>query len=170
MTAEDARPWWASADPEVDGLDPHEDPIEVLRAARRGPENGADAATDAAGDDGAATGAADDDGAARAAEDHAAACSACPLCTGWRLLQEHHPDVATHLAAAGRHLAEAQPEVAEHLSAAGRHLAAALRHLLDDPGPDAGESPDEGPEPRRRRGGRDAPFERIVLDDQEDPQ
>lgn len=162
MTAEDARPWWATPDAEVDGLDPREDPIEVLRAARRGREGGGDAATGTP-DEG--------DGATHAAGDHAEPCSACPLCTGWRLLQEHHPDVATHLAAAGRHLAEAQPEVAEHLTAAGRHLTAALRHLLDDagaPAADAAEAP-EGGASQRQRQARKAPFEHIVLDDEEAP-
>mgnify|MGYP002738626059 CR=1 FL=1 len=75
----------------------------------------------------------------------------CPLCTGWRTLADHHPEVVDHLAAAARHVADIRPEVADHLMAAGHHLLAALRAVVDDL------ASDERPER--------SPFERIDLDD-----
>jgi hypothetical protein len=142
MSVEDARPWWATDDPSVEGLDDDEDPIEVLRSARRGSDGDEDPDAHGARSGARAEGAASDNGT----------CGACPLCLGWRLLGEHHPDVADHLEAAGRHLAEARPEIAEHLAAAGRHLTAALRHLFEEH------------EAAPRSDAADAPFEHIVVD------
>lgn len=161
MTADGARPWWASEDAEVDGLDPDEDPIAAVRRAR----------------------AADDPGPGSSSQDarHDPPCGVCPLCLGWQHLDIHHPEVAEHLAAAGRHLLDAQPEVAAHLSAAGRHLSAALRHLVDERGAtgtpeDDGVGADtanaDGASPRgarsARAGERRSGLERIHLDDEED--
>ncbi len=183
MTAEDARPWWASTDPRTDGLDTDEDPIEVLRAARRpepdgggsdGDDEGSEADAGGPGPDAGGPGA--DAGGAYAGEASSAGdgphtseiCGVCPICVGWRFLQQHHPDVVDHLAAAGRHLADAQPEVAEHLGAAGRHLTAAFRKLIDERaegGPGGGSDRDARDGPR----GEEA-FEHILLDDDEEDQ
>ncbi len=171
MTAERARPWWASPS-SVDDLDPAEDPVEASRASRRpqqdaprtGPEQrdgNPDEQRD--GRPGAQRhGKADEEPGGKSEEDpepaaHDPACSACPLCAGWRALTEHHPEVAAHLAAAGRHLADARPEVTAHLAAAGQHLLAAVREALDDVGP--GEEASS-----------DAPFERIDLDVDDRPE
>jgi hypothetical protein len=155
MSTEDARPWWASEDPEATGLDADEDPVEAVRTARR-PSAGHGEASDP---EGGSAGTADHDGA----WDGSAICPVCPLCQGWRVLSEHQPEVAEHLAAAGRHLAEASPEVTEHLVAAGRHLTAAVRHLFDE---DADERGSDGHEGEAQAEG-EASFERIVVEPQD---
>ena len=181
MTAEDARPWWASTDPQTEGLDTEEDPIEVLRAARRpdAEHGGPDVDSSRSDADGSRSNANGSRSDAAGGEPHtddlpsaadsphtSEICGVCPLCVGWRFLQEHHPDVVDHLAAAGRHLADAQPEVAEHLGAAGRHLTAAFRKLIDERGESG---PDGGSDRDHRDGpGRKEAFEHIVLDDEED--
>ncbi len=162
MSAEEARPWWASSDPDVADLDRDEDPVETVRQARRGGSDGGEPEPGGArpqGDDpdepltGHGDGH-DQDGPVGRTGDHEP-CGVCPLCAGWRALTESHPEAAEHLAAAGHHLGELRPEVADHLAAAGRHLAAALRTLL--------EPPEETADP-------DAPFERIdVVDDGPEP-
>lgn len=164
MTAEDARPWWASTDPRTEGLDADEDPIEVLRAARR-PDPGHGPGHGRADSEGGEPGT-DDSSSGADAPHTSEICGVCPLCVGWRFLQEHHPDVVDHLAAAGRHLADAQPEVAEHLGAAGRHLTEAFRKLIDE----RGEGDPAGGSERAHRGGPGGggAFEHIVLDDEED--
>jgi hypothetical protein len=196
MSAQDhtepARPWWASADPEVDRLDPDEDPLEAALSARNRtlePDHGAgpagtdgdagpgpdrDAGPDPGPDRDAGPGTDRDAGRddARAA-DATEICGVCPLCTGWRYLREQHPDVAAHLAAAGRHVSDAHHDVVDHLSAAGRHLAAAFRQILDDRGEKDGAGstePDGSPrgsaDTRSPSPHRDR-FERIDLDDEQ---
>ncbi len=181
MSAEDARPWWASPDPEVDRLDPDEDPVAAVRAARHAPDGEPDGEREPApgpdpdpdpdlGHDGRRAG-------AETGGQQTEACDVCPICLGWRYVRDHHPDVAEHLSAAGRHLADAQPEVAEHLAAAGRHLTAALRHLVDERAEHAADGERDAEEGTGsagadRAGRGSAPgrtvFERIVLDDEED--
>jgi hypothetical protein len=179
------RPWWASSDPAVDRLDPDEDALDAILSARERVEHpGRDAGTEGAArvpgggvtDDRPAPGDADDPRTPHGATDEGGdttegVCGICPVCTGWRYLREHHPDVATHLAAAGRHLSEAHPEVVDHLAAAGRHLATALRQVLDDrAGTEASGPTSPDPPSRRTAGGRSRRrerdvFERIDVDD-----
>lgn len=162
------RPWWASADPDVDRLDPDEDPLDAVRSARRRTDHDDATTREHSGADGGAPSEPSD---ASCALDVSEVCGVCPVCAGWRYLRDHHPDVAAHLAAAGRHLSDAQPEVVEHLAAAGRHLAAVFRQVLEDRG-EAEAADDESSESRSRPGSgarsrqaaRDG-FERIDLDD-----
>ena len=160
MSQDPARPWWASDDPATDRLDPDEDPVSAARGARQRADGGTRADDRTRDDRRARTderSRADDPPPAADQDVHdAAICGVCPLCSGWRLLSEVRPEVADHLAAAGRHLAGARPEVAEHLAAAGRHLASAIRHLVEDVGTTA-DGASAAP-------GHNAPFERIDVD------
>ncbi len=103
MASDQARPWWASDDPQIDALAADEDPVTTHRSARR-PETDRDPEPSTIGDT--------DHGPAPATHDPST-CGRCPICLGLRLLEEHRPDIA------------------EHLSEASRHLAAAFRGLLE---------------------------------------
>ncbi|MFA9445708.1 hypothetical protein [Egicoccus sp. AB-alg6-2] len=90
MTADPARPWWATAEGS-EHLDDR-DPVQAHREARRGAP-GPDAETT---DGGETTAAHDPD-----------VCGVCPWCTGLRLLATSHPDAVAHLTEAARHLTHA---------------------------------------------------------------
>jgi hypothetical protein len=160
VTAERARPWWASDGPVDGGIDRRTDPLELHRAARRGP--GGDApwwAETPAGPAGQAgpasepadepphgSGGADQRGVDQPVADEPSArhgpdvCGVCPVCSAVRLLQE------------------SRPELVEHLTEAARHLAAAARSLLEPPTVPTPPTP-------RADGAADGGLRRIRLDD-----
>lgn len=176
MSGQRQRPWWASS-PGIDDLDPDEDPVEVARESRRPRDldeppapstqtdrNVADVSGGPSTVPPTRTGRQEaSDPARQTAEEtppgehqHGGPTQSrcgfpCPVCTGWRTLADHHPEVVEHLAAAARHVADIRPDVAAHLTAAGHHLLAALRAVLEDVASE--ERPD------------DSSFERIDLDD-----
>ncbi len=138
------RPWWASDGPVDGGIARDEDPVERLRAARRGASEAAPhddlaepwldavAATmsslaraapapptdddDTEGAGGACSGAATETAAGGHQPD---VCGVCPICVGLRAL------------------AEARPELMGHLAEAARHVALAARSLRERPDEDA---------------------------------
>jgi hypothetical protein len=147
-----ARPWWASDGPVDGGIARDEDPVERLRAARRGTGD------HAAGDDlaepwldavaatmsslaGAATHSpdrADERAEANGARNGAAH-------TAQETGQEaaaagHQPDVCgvCPICVGLRALAESRPELMNHLAEAARHVALAARSLRERPA-DAGD-------------------------------
>jgi hypothetical protein len=147
-----ARPWWASEGPVDGGIARDEDPVERLRAARRGTGD------DATGDElaepwldavaatmsslaGAATPPPDlgDDSAetnaARNGSAHAAAETAQETAGA-----AHQPDVCgvCPICVGLRALAESRPELMNHLAEAARHVALAARSLRERPA-DAGD-------------------------------
>jgi hypothetical protein len=122
------RPWWASEDATA-GLDDL-DPVEAFRAVRRPGAGGPDRRS---GEGAGAAGASRAGPAADPAPDPAPLggpatdvphrpelCGVCPLCTLARTLEE------------------SRPELLEHLTEAARHLSAAVRSLLEPPGPTSG--------------------------------
>lgn len=100
-----AHPWWASADPTVDGLVDDQDPVTAYRTAKR-----ATSEPPPPDDPGGASGRWDHD---HGPPHDPAVCGWCPICVGLRRLGDQHP------------------EVLEHVAEATRHLSAAVRALLD---------------------------------------
>jgi hypothetical protein len=170
MSAERARPWWASEGPDqgaagvprgrpVGGPVRHVDEtLERHRQARRagvpGDRGGPGAepapwwSSRASGQDTRAsdqdTRESDRDPPPREAASHRVeACGVCPFCTSLRLLQD------------------TRPELVEHLTEAARHLAAAARSLLETPVPDR-------PERTAGAGPADGRLQRIRLDGETD--
>lgn len=84
MSADAARPWWASPDPATDTLDEEQDPVTASRQARH--------ATSA------------DDVTERGPAHRPTTCGICPVCLGIEALGLRHPEVAAHLTEASRHL------------------------------------------------------------------
>lgn len=164
--SEQARPWWASDGPVDGGIDPDEDPVERVRAARRGasdaPATGdgepwleavaqtlsrlVEASGHAPGPDaagGPAPGAAEAppaDGRPPSGDGEAAAHTAdvCGVCP---------------ICVGLRTLAESRPELVGHLAEAARHVALAARSLQERA---------EAPSPRASRDGQ--PLEHIDLE------
>ena len=152
-----ARPWWASDGPVDGGIARDEDPVERLRAARRGAAgaatNGdlaepwldavaatmsslAGAATQQPdrGDDGAEANGARDAAAPTAQETAATGhqpdvCGVCPICVGLRALAESRPELMNHLAEAARHVALAARSLRERPADAGDEARGGLEHI-----------------------------------------
>ena len=110
------RPWWAS-DEAASGLDGL-DPVEAFRAVRRpvGTRGDRDEPADPGPADPGRVGSRSDGGSGDAPH-RPELCGVCPLCT------------------LARSLEETRPELMEHLTEAARHLSAAVRALLEPPGP-----------------------------------
>lgn len=117
----DALPWWAGEGGQ--GADPTVVPLDAAtRSASPADDTGAAASQRAApeadhhGDEapGPTDEHADDASAPRTAEHRPELCGVCPICTGFRLLEEVRPELAHHLAEATRHLAAALRDLAEH--------------------------------------------------------
>lgn len=165
MSAQDhtdpARPWWATADPEVDRLDPDEDPLEVTisarqRAAER-PEQGAGSAgtsarpTDAPADadvpgEPGVSGDAEEpedaevpDAAVRTEIDGQAVGDPCgsanPRETADRDTETDADEVEVcgvcPLCTGWRYLRQHHPDAAAHLVEAGRHVSDAHPDVVD---------------------------------------
>lgn len=176
-----ARPWWASDGPVDGGIAPDEDPVERIRAARRGESDGtaqdtggpwldavadtmsrlAEAtaqAADPAERGTARTGAPDpsEPGTARTgAPDPGGAGPGGPAGGPGGEPEGHTPDICgvCPVCVGFRALAESRPELMGHLAEAARHVALAARSLRERP--DAATS-------RERRGGQ--PLEHIDLE------
>ena len=175
--SEQARPWWASDGPVDGGIARDEDPVERLRAARRGasdapgPDDLAEPWLDAVaatmsslarttsgpepevddpvepGEDAEPDGSDEPRGSAHAGAGQAA---------GSTVGAGHQPDVCgvCPICVGLRALAESRPELMGHLAEAARHVALAARSLRERPAEADGEARDRGARPGEgQRGG-----------------
>lgn len=131
MTADAARPWWASPDPATDALDGDQDPVLASRRARcatpmddgatgvddaeDGPSDVDDPSESVPGDGPEGSDVAGGDPAQRPSP-----CGVCPVCLGLDALGERHPEVAAHLVEASRHLLAAVQDLLGPPSASSR--------------------------------------------------
>jgi hypothetical protein len=119
----ESRPWWASDG--VPGSHREDDPVAAHRAARRRAAPHLRAAAEAGDAADGVDGPEEDPapaGTGGGTEAHVDGqwCGVCPLCTTARYLEERHPELLVHL------------------GEAARHLLAAVRALVEPPGPAAG--------------------------------
>ena len=180
-----ARPWWASDGPVDGGIARDEDPVERLRAARRGasdattPDDLAEPWLDAVaatmsslarttsepepdGDDPLETGGDDefDDSDESCGSGHAGAAETAGSTVG----AGHQPDVCgvCPICVGLRALAESRPELMGHLAEAARHVALAARSLRERPAEADSEARDRGARPGE--GQRSGGLEHIDLE------
>lgn len=169
--SERARPWWASDGPVDGGIAPDEDPVERVRAARRGgagtapgPEEVAEPWLDAvaATMSSLARTAARPGGAAPTRDEAETSGAEGPHGTGGDPATEavdgagegpwhHQPDVCgvCPICVGLRALAESRPELVSHLAEAARQVALAARSLRER----AADAPDGDARGRDGRGG-----------------
>lgn len=108
------QPWWSRSpqDPDPAVVDPEDGTVPVTSHGP-GPDV-TDAPPDGSGPTGSPTADPSDPDRSGAPTHRPDLCGVCPICTGFRLLEEVRPELAGHLAEAAYHLASALRSLAEH--------------------------------------------------------